>query len=346
MTLLYFILVLGITIFVHELGHFIFAKKAKVHIYEFAIGMGPKLFSFKRINDETTYSIRLIPLGGFVQMAGEEIEEDRSIPAERRMQSKTWFQRFKIIVAGALFNFLLALLLLFMMGLFYGSPEMKPVIGKVHKDYPAYDQGVEKGDLILTIDGKKMRTWDEVLLFLELSKDGKALVFELKDTSGEFKKVTIQPIEEEENGIVKYKYGLGITEDKNYGLGAAIKFTFTKFLTIIDSMFKVIGNLITGGLGINNLAGPVGIYNIIGEEVSNGLVSALYLISFLSINVGFINLIPFPAFDGGRILFLVIEKIKGSKVNPKTENIIHNIGFALLILLMLIITIQDIKKLF
>ena len=111
-------------------------------------------------------------------------------------------------------------------------------------------------------------------------------------------------------------------------------------------MFQVIGSLITGTLGMNNLAGPVGIYNIVGSEAGAGIVNAMYLISFLSINIGFINLLPFPAFDGGRLMFLVIEKLKGSKVDPKVENVIHAIGFALLILLMLVITIQDIRNLF
>ena len=183
------------------------------------------------------------------------------------------------------------------------------------------------------------------ITFFELNQDGKALTFDLK-TSWYNEKNNYSTYKEEEKGVIKYKYGIGITENKHYGLLSTIKFTFNKFITIIDSMIKVIISLMTGVLGIENLAGPVGIYSIVGEEVNNGMVNTLYLISFLSINVGFINLLPFPAFDGGRVLFLIIEKIKGSKVNPKMENIIHNIGFALLLLLMLIITIQDIRKLF
>lgn len=346
MTLVYFILILGITVFVHEFGHFIFAKRAGVYVYEFSLGMGPKLFSFKRKNDETNYAIRMIPIGGFVHMAGEEIEDDKNIPFEKKIQAKSWGQRFMAIVSGALFNFLLAITILFIIGLFYGAPETKPIIGKVYEGYPAYEHGIETGDLIVKINDQKMKTWDQVLLFFELNQDGKALTFDLKKQAGTMKKITIQPIKEEEKGVIKYKYGIGITENKHYGLLSTIKFTFNKFITIIDSMIKVIISLMTGVLGIENLAGPVGIYSIVGEEVNNGMVNTLYLISFLSINVGFINLLPFPAFDGGRVLFLIIEKIKGSKVNPKMENIIHNIGFALLLLLMLIITIQDIRKLF
>lgn len=346
MAFIYFVLVLGVIIFIHELGHFIFAKRYGVHVFEFALGMGPRIFSFKRKNDETIYAIRLIPIGGFVQMAGEGGEDDQKVAEDRKMQAKSWGNRFIIIIAGALSNFLLALILLFIIGLSVGSPEIKPFIGEVNKDFPAYHQGVAKGDLILAIEGKKMKSWDQVLLFLELNNDSKPLTFSLQKGNGRFKEVTITPIQIEEDGQLKYKYGIGITDKTNYGFIASLKFTAVKFTTIINSMFEVIYHLIVGNLGLANLAGPVGIYNIVDQEVSHGFISALYLVSFLSINVGFINLIPFPAFDGGRLLFLIIEKIKGKPINSKTENIIHAIGFSLLILLLLIITIQDIKKMF
>lgn len=347
MTLVYFILILGITVLVHELGHFIFAKRAGVYVYEFAIGMGPRLFKFNRKNDETTYSIRLIPLGGYVQMAGEEIEPDENIPKEKRMQSKTWLQRFLTIIAGCISNFILALILLFIIGLCYGSPELKPYIGSAMEDYPAKAAGIEKGDLILSVNKEKMHTSDDVLLKLELLSKNKntGVNFEVKKANGEIKTYSIIPKKETIEGIESYKFGVTFTNKINYGFIEAVKFTFAKFGALIKSMYEVIINLITGNLGLNNLAGPVGIYNIIGEGAKAGFENVLYLIAFLSVNVGFVNFIPFPAFDGGRLLFLIIEKIKGSKVNAKVENIIHAIGFALLILLMIIITIQDINRL-
>jgi regulator of sigma E protease len=320
-------------------------KKAGIYVYEFAIGMGPRLFSFKRKNDETVYALRLIPLGGFCQLAGEEIEEDKKIPENKRLQSKTWMQRFLTIIAGCVFNFILAFILLFIIGIFYGSPELKPYIGETLKDYPANDVGISKGDLILSIDGDKMPTTDDVMLKLELVPDGSNLTFEIKKANGSIKTYNITPKKEVEDGKTSYIFGFIFTDKINYGLGAAIQFTFTKFITIFKTMFEVIGNLITGNLGINNLSGPVGIYTIVGEEAQAGFENILYLIAFLSINIGFVNFIPFPAFDGGRLLFLIIEKIKGSRVNPKVENIIHGIGFVLLILLMIFITIQDISKL-
>jgi regulator of sigma E protease len=345
MTLIYFILILGVTVIIHELGHFIFAKHAGIYVYEFAVGMGPKLFSFKRKNDETTYSIRLIPIGGFCQLAGEEIEEDKDIPAEKRLQSKTWLQRFLTIIAGCTFNFLLAIVLLFIVGLFYGSPELKPYIGETLDGYPAKTAGIEKNDLILSINGKKVTASDDVLTYLEINADGHSMNFEVKKANGDIKVYNITPKKEVSDGATSYKFGLLFTDKVNHGLIASIEFTFGKFIAIFKSMFEVISNLITGNLGFNNLAGPVGIYNIVGQEASAGFENVLYLIAFLSINIGFVNLLPFPAFDGGRVIFLIIEKIKGSRVNPRIENIIHAVGFGLLIILMIFITIQDIGRL-
>lgn len=345
MTLIYFILILGVTVFVHELGHFIFAKRAGIYVYEFAIGMGPKLYSFKRKNDETAYSIRLIPLGGFVQMAGEEIEADEKIPENKRMQSKTWMQRFLTIIAGCMFNFIFAFVLLFIIGLFYGAPELKPYIGETVDNYPAEIAGVEEGDLIVSINGKQMTTSDDVLLELQLVKSGSPLTFKVQKENGETQIYKISPKKVVDNNTTSYKFGITFTDKINYGLGSAIEFAVGKFISIFKTMFQVIANLITGNLGLKNLSGPVGIYNIVGEEAKAGFESIIYLVSYLSINIGFINLLPFPAFDGGRLLFLIIEKIKGSRVNPKVENIIHAVGFVLLMLLMILITIQDISRL-
>lgn len=345
MTLIYFILILGVTIFVHELGHFIFAKRAGIYVYEFSLGMGPKIFSFNRKDDETVYSIRLFPLGGFVQMAGEEITPDEEIPEEKRMQSKTWVERFLTIVAGCISNFIFALILLFVVGLIYGSPELKPYIGESLKNYPAYEVGIEDGDLILSINGENMSTSDDVLMKLELLDKEKKASFKVEKKDGTIKTYDLNPKKETIDGVEQYKFGFKFTDKVNYGLGETLKFTFTKFASTVKSMFQVITNLITGNLGLDRLSGPVGIYGIVGEGVKAGFENVLFLTAFLSINVGFVNLLPFPAFDGGRLLFLVIEKIKGSKVDSKFENILHAIGFALLIILMIYITIQDISRL-
>jgi regulator of sigma E protease len=345
MTLLYFILVLGVTVFIHELGHFIFAKRAGIYVYEFALGMGPKLFKFKRKNDETVYSIRLLPIGGYVQMAGEEIEVDDNIPMDRRMQSKGWWQRFLTIIAGVLFNFILAIILLFTVAMINGAPESKPYIGVIDSNYPIAQTELQSGDLITKINGIKVGSVDRLVLELQINT-GKEINIQTKDSSGNIKNVKVSPVKEEIDGTEYYRYGFSLSNDIDKGIIPSIKYAFVKTGNLIEQMFLIIGALVTGKLSLNNLAGPVGIFNIVGESAKAGFVNLIYLIGFLSINVGFINLLPIPAFDGGRLLFLIIEKIMRKPINPKVENIIHTVGFVFLMSLMIIITYNDILCLF
>lgn len=347
MTIIYFVLILGLIIFIHELGHFIFAKRNGVYCYEFSLGMGPKIYSFKRKNDETIYSIRLFPIGGYVQMAGEEIEADENIPVKKRLQSKTIWQRFKIVVAGALNNFILGILLLFLIGIFYGSPETKPYISEADSNYNAYKVGIRDGDLIKKINGKKIYTIDDALLEFELIDEGASIKFTVEKKDKEIKEITVIPSKVEgEDGEESYVYGISLTNEIDKGFFNAIKYSFNKFVSIYRSMVKIVVNLFTGNLGMNSLSGPVGIYNVIGEQAKIGFENVLFLTAYISINVGFVNLIPFPAFDGGRALFLIIEAIRKKPISAKVENIIHSIGFILLMLLILVITVQDIIKLF
>ena len=345
MTLIYFILVLGITVFIHELGHFIFAKKAGIYVYEFSIGMGPKIFSKKRKNDETVYSLRLFPIGGFVQMAGEEVDVDENIPVEKRMQSKTWMQRLTTILAGVTFNFILAIVILFGIGLFYGSPVMTPVIESKDENYSIYKTNIQSGDEILSINGKKTDTQDMLLLHLQVLQ-GEKVTLEVKHEDGKKEKVTLKPKEEKIDGEKVYKYGFSLKSESEKGFIAAIKYAFKKTYTLLKQMVFIVTYLFTGKLKLNSLSGPIGIYTIVGESAKAGLVNLVYLVAYLCINVGFINLLPFPAFDGGRALFLLIEKIKGSPVSVKVENTIHNVGFVLLMILMVFITYNDIIRIF
>jgi regulator of sigma E protease len=344
MSIIYFVLILGVTIFIHELGHFIFAKKAGIYCYEFSLGMGPKIYGFNRKNDETDYSLRLFPIGGYVRMAGEEIEEDKNIDKEKRIQNKTFIQRLFTMIAGALFNFILGIFILFLIGLIYGSPETKPYIGVVDKEYNAYKEGLREGDLILSVDGKNVKSWDDILLIMEIKEAGEAITFKVESTDKTLKEVSVTPTKEVINGKEQYVFGISTTTKKNYGLIEAVKFAFVKFASVYKSMVKMIKSLIVGELGINSLAGPIGIYSVVGKQAALGFENLIYLLAYLSINVGFINLIPFPAFDGGRVLFLIIEKIRKKPVDVKVENIVHTVGFALLMVLMVIISIKDIKN--
>lgn len=343
MTLVYMILILGIIVFIHEFGHFLFAKKAGIYVYEFSLGMGPRIFKFNRKNDETEYSLRLFPIGGFVRMAGEEVELDEEIPVDKRMQSKTWIQRFLTVIAGIMFNFILAIVVFFIVGLLNGASQNKPYISFVSDGVNS--DLVNVGDKIIGINGKRVVFTDVFVLEVQLS-NGKPLNLRIRDVNGNEKDVVLNPIEVTENGETSYKYGIGLGDDVKTGVFASIKYAFVKFISLIVQMVLVIVNLFTGKLGLSSLSGPVGIFNVVGESAKAGFVDLIYLLGFISLNVGFMNILPIPALDGGRILFLIIEKIKGSKVDVKVENTIHTIGFALLMLLMLVITFNDIIKLF
>lgn len=343
MTLIYFVLVLGITVLIHEFGHFIFAKKAGVYVYEFSIGMGPRIFKFTRKNDETEYSIRLFPIGGFVSMAGEELEDEK-IKKDKQLCNKSWSDRFLTISAGVVFNFILAIILLFIVGLINGVPTNDTTIVTLEKDYQIIETGIKKGDKIVKINDVKINSYEELALELTVN-NGKTIEMTVLSDNKE-KTYSVEPSSIVENGKDVYKYGftLGNKKDKNFI--SALKYGFTKTGKLVKQMATIIKYLITGKLNLNSLSGPVGIYKVVGEAKNAGFINIIYLIAYLCINVGFINFIPFPAFDGGRLLFLIIEKIKGSKVNSKIENTIHTIGFALLMILMLLVTYNDILRLF
>lgn len=347
MTLIYFILMLGIIVFIHELGHFFWAKKSGVYCYEFSLGFGPKLFSFKRKNDETLYCLRLIPIGGYVAMAGEEVDDDTSVPKDKKMYNKPWYKKLVIVLAGVTNNFILGFLVLFIMALCYGSYTTKPIIGEVVKDSACDKAGLKSGDKILKINGEVTRTWDDVTLTLTLANNEKTqkILVETKDGKKELIKVKPKKIKDKD-GNVSYSYGMGLDGKKYHGIKNAFSYATSKFGSTFNSMIVTIKALITGKIGVSALSGPVGIYTIVGAQSKAGLSGLLYLLAYLSINVGFINLIPFPAFDGYRAVIILIEKIIGKKVNPKVDAIVNNIGLMLLFALMIFITVKDVLKLF
>lgn len=345
MTIIIFILVLGVIIFVHELGHFLFAKLTGVYVYEFSLGMGPRILHKK--GKETEYCLRLIPIGGFCSMAGEEVDEEQiKVPKKRRLQSKKPWQRFLIMFFGPGFNFIFAILTLFFVALVWGSPNYKPIVSSVTKNYPAYQVGIEKEDTIQKINNHKISTLDDVSLYLTIANPKKETIIKIKKKNGITKTYHIKPKKITEKGTTSYKYGIGLNSEKKCGFINSIRYTYIKTGSLFKQMWITIQSLFTGGIKIQQLSGPVGIYSIVGEQSKAGLASILYLMAFLSINVGFINLLPLPAFDGGHILFIIIEKIKGSPVSQKTENMIHTIGLFLLMALMVYITFNDILKLF
>ena len=341
-----FILILGILVFVHELGHFLTAKKSGVFIHEFSIGMGPLLKTIKG-KDGINYSIRALPLGGFVQMAGEIYEDDDTdkIPKDKFMCNKKWYQRFIILFAGVFNNFLLALVLLFVIAFVWGAPSLDPVIHGVTEGKPAEAAGMRAGDTILSVNGKKVSTWDKAQLLLIVKDKDNTYEIKVKHTDGKKETLKIKPeTVKDEKGNKSKVFGIEIKQKVSgkFKVGASLKYAFQKFGATVDQMWLTICNLFTGGISINNLSGPVGIYTVVGESRKAGFENIVFLTAYLSINLGIMNILPIPALDGGHIMFLIVELITRKKVNAKVESILTTIFFSLLMLLMLYITLHDI----
>ena len=344
--ILVFIIVLSVIVAFHEFGHFLLAKLTGVYVYEFAIGMGPKIWGTKK--GETEYTIRAIPIGGFCQLAGEDIDEDDSkkVPKNRRLQNKKPWQRFLIMVFGPLNNFILAVVLLLFIALIWGGNTMNPVISEVEENSAAEVAGLKAGDTVLKINGHKIATSDDISLYLAISNYEEGSTFRVEREDGTYATIDVVPEKIEEDGVESYRFGIAIQQEKTKGFFNAFSYTWNKTGSIFKQMFVTVGSLFTGGIKVTQLSGPVGIYSIVGESRAGGLANVLYLMAFLSINVGFINLLPIPAFDGGHILFIVIELIKGSPIDPEIDNKINTLFFILLMLLMLFITINDVIRLF
>lgn len=347
MTLILLILILGLLIFVHEFGHFIVAKKTGVHVEEFALGMGPKLIKWKRKNDPTLYSIRVFPIGGFCAMAGEVGEEpEKKLKKDQYMCNKKPYQRILILIAGVTMNFILAFVLFFIQGLIWGSSNQLSYVGLVTESSAIANAGIVEGDRIVSINNVKTNTWDKIQIALSLKSDN-TYDFVVKKEDGSIKKYEITPtVEKDEEGNEVKIFGFGAGNTLNKGFINSLKYAFIKLYSVMSSMGLIIIKLFTGALGLNSLSGPVGMYTVVGQSAKLGIQNLLYLTAYLSVNLGFINILPFPAFDGGRVVFVLIEKIKGSPVKPEVENWFHSIAFILLMILMIVITYQDIIRLF
>ena len=348
MTIVILILMLGLLIFVHEFGHFIAAKKIGVYVSEFALGMGPKIFSFKRKkhNDPTEYSLRLLPIGGYCAMAGEVDEDAKGLKKEQFMCNRTKWERFLILIAGVTMNTITAFIILLLQGLIYGVTEQKSIVGYAPEGYPISEAGIEVGDRVIKINGYKVNTWDKMTLVMNLKHESDVYEFVVKKVDGSEKTYKISPkIEKLEDGTETKIYGIGAGDKIYKGFIPAVKYAFTKLGSIVSTMFLILGSLFTGKLSVSSLSGPVGMYTLVGESAKVGFQSIMYLTAYLSLNLAVINVLPFSALDGGRVLFVVIEAIIGHKVNPKVENWFHTIGFVLLMILMVYITIQDIIRL-
>ncbi|MFE8695148.1 RIP metalloprotease RseP [Cytobacillus sp. FJAT-53684] len=417
-TVIAFIVIFGALVFFHELGHFVFAKRAGILCREFAIGFGPKVFSHKK--GETVYTIRLLPIGGFVRMAGEDpemieikpgyrvglmfnkndqvnkmiltnkdkypnarvievehadIEHDMIIkgfvegdeeeklqsftisenavlvengtetliaPYNRQFASKTLWQRTMAIFAGPMMNFVLAFVIFVLIGVLQGIPSNAPVLGDLTKDGAAVEAGLKEGDIIQSVNGAEISSWSDVVEIIQKSPD-KELQFTLERDGKEYQLPVTPKVQEAEGkkiGIIGVYQPMEKSPFKAISHGAKETYLWTK------EIFVMLGKLVTGQFSIDALSGPVGIYVSTDTVAKSGIFYLMKWAAILSINLGIMNLLPIPALDGGRLMFFAVEAVRGKPIDRHKEGMVHFIGFALLMLLMLVVTWNDIQRFF
>ena len=326
MTVIYVLVLFFILVFPHELGHFIAARTSGVKVNEFSLGMGPAIY--KKEGGETLYSIRLLPIGGFCAMEGEDEESTD----KRAFCNASPGNKFKILVAGAFVNILIAMILFSVVAI-TGIPTMK--VDSTIKDTPAAAGKILKGDEILAVNGKKLDNFNDFKAEVAKVEKGEKLNISIKrdgsvinkkvpvDVKGSSKIIGIVP------GVKK-----SVT---NIVHGPKMTWDMTKII------FKTLGGLFTGSIKASDLSGPVGIIKAVGTASGNGLISFFSIAAFISLNIGIFNLLPFPALDGGRIVFVLLEKLK-IRVPQKLETGLNVAGFGLLILLLIFVTYHDIHR--
>ncbi|HET7615961.1 MAG TPA: RIP metalloprotease RseP [Bacillales bacterium] len=417
-TFIAIVIIFGLLISIHELGHLIMAKRAGILCREFAIGFGPKLFSVRK--HETIYTVRLLPIGGFVRMAGEDpetidikpgqriglvfgesgevtqmivnnkskhpearlitveesdLEKDLFIrgtesedgesetfrvdekadfiideqavqiaPLHRQFASKSVWDRVLAIFAGPFMNFFLAFVLFILYAMINGIPTDEARLGKLIPDQPAVEAGLHQGDRVLAVDGNPVNSWDELVSAIQ-KHPGDRMVFKIK-RDGSVQKIAVTPEKHElKNGKAEGRIGAYVAVEHSF-IGS-FQFGLAKTAQWSTLIFDAVGKLVTGQIGLNSLSGPVGIYSVTGQVAqTSGISGLMRWAAALSINIGIFNLLPLPALDGGRLLFLFFEAVRGKPVDPQKESLMHLIGFAFLLLLMIVVTWNDIHQFF
>ncbi|MCZ2258789.1 RIP metalloprotease RseP [Sporosarcina sp. G11-34] len=416
-TVLAFVIIFGSLVFFHELGHFLFAKRAGIMVREFAIGFGPKIIGITK--GETLYTLRLLPLGGYVRMAGEDfdtvelqpgyrvglylgtsgevekvylnrnvsnpevmfIETESSdfekelfiegynddgelvrfnvsrqavvvekgqetiiAPYDRQFESKSVGKRTMTIFAGPLFNFILAFFIFIAIGLLQGVPTNEPIISEVVSEGPAFAAGMKQDDYVKEVNGVGIQTWTEFAGIIQ-ENPGVPLEFEV-ERGGELVRIEVVPDTLEEAGRKFGQIGVRYTSPVEKGPLKAIAFGAEQTVVWFGRIFELLGMLVTGKFTIDALSGPVGIYKATEEVAQYGIFNLMNWAAILSINLGIMNLLPLPALDGGRLLFFLFEAIRGKPIDKRKEGMIHFVGIALLMLLMLVVTWNDIQRFF
>lgn len=415
-TVIAFILIFGSLVFFHELGHFLFAKKAGIMVREFAIGMGPKIFGMTK--GETVYTLRLLPIGGYVRMAGEDTdtvelqpgyrvalitneenivekiilnqkthyqnvifleveradlerelwiegydEDDQFIrynvsrtasivengteqmiaPLDRQFNSKSVGARAMAIFAGPLFNFILAFFIFLIIGLIQGIPSDEPIIAEVLDNSVASSAGLVDGDKIVKVNGQPISTWTELSEQI-VDNPNKAITFEVERATGN-EVIELTPNAVEQEGSPPYGQ-IGVMRSIEKNPLQAVVYGVEETYNMIITIGTLVGKLITGQFSIDALSGPVGIYKTTETVVTFGFYNILYFAAMLSVNLGIMNLLPLPALDGGRLLFFAVEAVRGKPIDRQKEGMVHFVGILLLMILMVVVTWNDIQRFF
>ncbi len=324
------IFVFLMVILFHEFGHFIVAKKVGIKVNEFSIGMGPKIF--QKESGETKYSIRLLPIGGYVSMEGE----DESSNDPRSFNNVSAPSRIAVVAAGAIMNFILAIIVFSIVSFNVGM--QTTTIAEIIENSPAEQVGIQAGDKIVGINNNDVKNWDSMVQKINTANPNEEMIVTVLRNDEKINYTLIPEITDENIAII------GIRPVIKKSFLSSVKGGFQKTGFMIKLMFQFIGMLFRGQVGTKELSGPVGVIHTIGEVAKYGFINILYLIGFISVNLGFFNLLPIPALDGSRIVFLIIEILRGKPIDPEKEGFVHFIGFVLLIGLMIVVTYQDIIR--
>lgn len=346
MTLLYFVIILGIIVFVHELGHLITAKMFGVYCKEFAIGMGPKIKSWQK--GETLYSLRALPVGGFVAMAGEEGVDIEEIPAERTIKGIAPLKRIIVMLAGIMMNILLAWVIFVGVFIYQGARSLppQPIVAGVVSGSVAETAGFLAGDEIVKVsfsDGTSIVPKDfyEVITYTQLYTD--EMIFTV-DRDGANLTIKVTPLFNEKEG--RYMIGLmlpqPIIEELSFfgAIWAGTEYIGTTINEIVNTLSRLVR-----GIGLSAISGPIGIYDVTDQQAQQGLLSLIVLTAILSVNVGIFNLLPIPLMDGGRVVITIAEMIIGKPINRQLEQALMTASVILVMGLVLFVTWQDILRL-
>lgn len=348
MSIILFLIIFLVVVIAHEFGHFIVAKKNGIRVVEFFIGMGPSLFSFQK--GETKYSLKLFPIGGACMFEGEDgLEKEKGEISERAFPNAPVWARVATIFAGPLFNFLLAFVMAVILVSVCGITT--PEVLSVSEDGRAAQAGMQTGDVITKINGKSVHLGGEVTLISQLNTKGETLTITY-ERNGQEGTAVINPSYDEATG--RYYMGVGIGGYLKCNVLQTFEYAFYTMKFYVESTFKSLGMLVTGQLSKDDVSGPVGLVKVVDEVYDSAkvygaldvMLNMMEIALLLSVNLGIMNLLPFPALDGGRLVFLLVEAFRGKPIPPEKEGMVHLAGMMALMVLMVLVFFNDITKFF